>query len=497
MTAPQYDADATLPPGVLRVGDLGSAMQGLNGTKVTETTKGRMVGNFLATPGGFAGGPIDFLVGLLGQFLGNIADDANDITLEGPQDLPDLIHDFFADLPLVGIIIDIFDAMLGTYDGDDPVLNGIQNLFALIRRFLELITNPVGALTDVAPTVVTQFFSNLQKYMQGITVTSDPAEFFTGLGNVAQNLIDKIAQGLGSSGAGHSVDDVRSLLSLTAGRLDEVEAAITNLNDVAAATSVTPAYVADLEDMATALRSQLAWPSVASGAAATTGGASGNTAAYTGSTLSGHVHGLNSHTHSVPAHSHTVSVVMPTYTPDRVFGSSTAYVDFTPCWADRRGNATTVSWVVGADTSIFSIDAYYMGLMIYNPDNGNLEKVWDSGDIKNGVANTTTLQEVILDMALVDQTYTPGQLLFLAHQQIAPGLVQAARSFACVPQAGIGRPSSWTDSHGVVHERLLDAASYRSPSRLGSIPASISFSSLTRVNTRIPWGALGVNTEAV
>lgn len=390
---------------------------------------------------------------------------------------------------------DLRAAFEGTYTGSDPVLSAIQtfiggkwsglgNAQTMLQQIADILNGLIVTPINSAVQGVKDWFAGLVGWQSTTTSNvADATSSASAANTKSQNLIDALIAGLGGSGTGHTVA--------------EVQAAIANLNNVPAASSVTPAYAADLEDMATALRSQLAWPSVASGAAATTGRASGDTDAYTGSTLSGHVHGLNSHTHSVPAHSHTVSVVMPTYTPDRVFGSSTAYVDFTPCWVDRRGEATTVSWVVGADTSIFSIDAYYMGLMIYNPDNGNLEKVWDSGDIKNGVANTTTLQEVILDMALVGQEYTPGQLLFLAHQQIAPGLVQAARSFACVPQAGIGRPSSWTDSHGVVHERLLDAASYRSPSRLGSIPASISFSSLTRVNTRIPWGALGVNTEAV
>lgn len=449
------------------MGDLGSAMQGLNGAKVTETAKGRMVGNFLATPGGFAGGPIDFLVGLLGQFLGNIADDANDITLEGPQDLPDLIHDFFADLPLVGIIVDIFDAMLGTYDGDDPVLNGIQNLFALIRRFLELITNPVGALTDVAPTVVTQFFSNLQKYMQGITVTADPAGFFTGLGNVAQNLIDKLVQGLGGTGSGHSVDDVHDLLASTTGRLDDVEEAITRLEDVSAFAPVTPSYVSDVQDMASCSRNACKTISI---------GSAGSMS-------------CSDSAHSHAAHSHSATWVPATYSPERYANISGIYqspVDYVPIVVDRKGVVDKLRWKTGADDSIFGIDAYYMALCVYNKATGAIEKVWDSGNIKDTTANVSgSSREVELAMG-IDQECTPGQLLFVAHQQIAPGAFQSTRSIGCEPLSGDGRPSSLAP---------LDGAMLRTPGRYGSIPSTIQASTLTRLNSQQLWAAVSVDTS--
>ena len=177
---------------------------------------------------------------------------------------------------------------------------------------------------------------------------------------------------------------------------------------------------------------------------------------------------------------------MPTYKPDSTFtiGTATSYVDYTPIVVDRAGTVEKLRWIVGADASIFSINAYYMALCVYNPATGNVEKVWDSGDIKSGVADTSTLQEVEIDMG-IDQECAPGQILFVAHMQLAPGALQSSRSFAAVPQAGIARPSTL----------LLDASSYRSPSRQTSIPSSISFASLTRVNSRIPWAAVSVDTE--
>lgn len=270
--------------------------------------------------------------------------------------------------------------------------------------------------------------------------------------------------------------------------LDDVDESIANLESVASASSTTPAYVADSQDMATAPRVNLAVPvvTVGQGGAGQTGTNNTATAAYTGSTLSGHTHLMNNHAHSTPDHTHGASVswVMPTYTPDRIFGSSTAYVDYTPIVVDRAGKVKKLRWIVGADTAIFQVDAYYMALCVFNPSNGNIEKVWDSGNIKDGASNTSTLQEVELDMG-INQQCTPGQALFIAHQQIAPGALQGARSFAAAPQAGIGRPSSL----------LFDACTYRSPTRLGSIPSSISQSSLTRINTRIPWAAISVDTS--
>lgn len=267
-------------------------------------------------------------------------------------------------------------------------------------------------------------------------------------------------------------------------------AAIANLEEVGAASSTTPAYVADIQDMATVPRSQLVSMSVAASGSLTTGSAgNGSTSSVTVSTLgSSHSHTGPAHTHPIVSHSHDTSIVMPKYKPDNyanILGQYVSKVDYTPIVVDRAGVVKKLRWIVGNDDSIFSINAYYMALCVYNPSNGNIEKVWDSGDIKSGAANTTNLQETEIDMG-IDQHCTPGQILFVAHQQIAGDiLMSTTRSFAAVPQAGIGRPSTL----------LLDACSYQTSSRVGSIPSSVALSSLTRINTRIPWAAVSVDTS--
>ncbi|AOE44944.1 minor tail protein [Gordonia phage Twister6] len=232
-------------------------------------------------------------------------------------------------------------------------------------------------------------------------------------------------------------------------RLGEVEEAIADLDDIAPATPVTPQYAADINDMPTCSRDDL-------------------TEYYlSGSSSNGYTLGFRA----------------AKYTPSKVTFNSVAPVDYTPIIVDRQGRPRKLRWRVGNDTSVFGIDAYYMALCVYNPATLAVEKVWDSGNIKDGVANTSSLQEVGVDMN-INQFVTPGQILFAAHQQIAPGLAQSARSFACKPQpGGAARPG-----------QLLDAWYFRTPGNHGSIPSSVAFSSLERRNDCIPWAAVSVDT---
>ncbi|WP_454174984.1 hypothetical protein [Gordonia sputi] len=280
------------------------------------------------------------------------------------------------------------------------------------------------------------------------------------------------------SGFNDLLSQLGALIDGHTSQLADVEAAIANLEEVGAASSTTPAYVADIQDMATIPRSQLTTFAISGSVNSTLIG--GHTHSISSGATSTGITMIGSHTHG---DNFGVSVQLPVYTPDRLNLSSTSYVDFTPIVVDRAGVVKKLRWIVGADTAIFGIDAYYVALCIYNPSTGAVEKVWDSGNIKDGVANTTNLQEVELDMG-IDQHCTPGQVLFFAHQQIAPGVLQGTRSFAAVPQAGISRPPTL----------LLDACTYRSKTRLGSIPSSIARSDLTRINSRIPWAAVSVDT---
>lgn len=274
-----------------------------------------------------------------------------------------------------------------------------------------------------------------------------------------------VAVGLGAVDDGDDFDPWAWLSDYSGGIADSITAhteAIANLELVSAAVTTTPAYVSDIEDMATVPR--FAVSSTAFGGSRpkfidilTTPDVGGG-----GGAISVH--------YRVPA----------TIRPDVVVGSSQGHIYYTPIVVDRNGTVGKMRWIVGADTSIFSIDYYEMALCVYNPANGNLEKVWGSGNIKDAEASTTTIGEVVIDMG-ISQTCQPGQILFAAHQQTAPGVLQTARRLAVAPSVDTARADT-----------LLDACCYVAVSHSQGIPSSISFASLTGENRFIPWTSVSV-----
>ena len=241
--------------------------------------------------------------------------------------------------------------------------------------------------------------------------------------------------------------------------------AIANLEEIAAATNVTAAWVSDLEDMATIPR-----------ALVKTYALTGNSSAPKFRDVLDYDSVSSSGTSEYRLH----RGVCPTIRPEKVGLVSQGHIYYTPIIVDRSGTVDKMRWIVGADTSLFSINYYEMALCVYNPDTGNVEKVWGSGDIKDGAADTTTLAEVYVSMG-ISQTCTPGQVLFVAHQQTAPSLLQVTRRFAAVDQLNKARTVP-----------LLDAACYVAEDHSQGIPSSISFASLTRENRFLPYAAVSV-----
>ncbi|MGZ9830158.1 hypothetical protein ACXYTP_24920, partial [Tsukamurella ocularis] len=58
---------------------------------------------------------------------------ADPADINGPEDLPELLLSFIENLPVVGEFVGLLEAILGTYDGDDPTLLQIQALFGFLR----------------------------------------------------------------------------------------------------------------------------------------------------------------------------------------------------------------------------------------------------------------------------------------------------------------------------------------------------------------------------
>lgn len=270
-----------------------------------------------------------------------------------------------------------------------------------------------------------------------------------------------------------NLDDLFLNLLAIPQQLTEHTEAIANLADIAAAGQATAAYVGDLTDMVTVMRALMVYPVYTSGSA--------------GAGTAAHTHPMNL-TYACPAGK-------PGYA-NGVGAPSLGDIWFTPVVADRESYVTKLRWVGGADPSIFGMQWYEIALMAYDPTSGNLVKVWTSGDIKDTTAAASTLQELEVDMTAaapgtggtgpISQQVSPSQILFIAIQQVAPGFGQSARSVGYVPQANIGRPSSL----------ILDASVYIAPLYTQGIPSSIAFSSLTKNNTFIPWGAVATSVEA-
>lgn len=253
---------------------------------------------------------------------------------------------------------------------------------------------------------------------------------------------------------------ITALTTGVAHPITEHTEAIATLNTIATAMDTTAAYVGDLQDMVTAQRSQLR---------SLAGSAARSVNIVTGFVIIG---------------GGTLQEKCPVYYPDVTPLVSTGAIYYTPIVVDRVGDAGKIRWIVGADTSVFSIDYYEIALCAYDPPTGDIVKVWGSGDITSAEADSPTLTEVEIDMGLTGQHVTPGQILFVAHQQVAPGLLQAPRAFAAVPQGDIARPGSM----------LLDASCYVAPAYSQGIPSSISLASLDRENRFIPWAAVTVDS---
>ena len=237
--------------------------------------------------------------------------------------------------------------------------------------------------------------------------------------------------------------------------------AIATLEEIAALNS-SPAYLADIQDMATCPRRDCAVYGE-------------ELSAYT-DILAGIQCPISTHYHYL-----NTSVIRP----EVVVGSSQGTIYYTPVIVDRIGSLKGIRWMVGPDY-LFSINYYEMALCALDISSGDVVKLWGSGNIKDGLpASSGDLNEAYIEFDFdPPQITTPGQVLFVAHQQTAPGGLQQPRRLAAAMAPNAGRP-----------DQILDAATYLAEDYSQGIPSSISFASLTRENRFIPWGAVRVDTS--
>lgn len=153
MTTPNLPFGSTtqadLAQGVVMPSGLGSAWQDQSKAKYLSLASGRFPAPVRGTSAGspaVSAGPLGFVVDLVAQFMSTVGH-ADPASIKRPEDLYDLVEDFVSDLPLVGELIDLKDAMLGEYTGDDPIFLFIQDLFAPLRKLLQLASGQSGIPT--------------------------------------------------------------------------------------------------------------------------------------------------------------------------------------------------------------------------------------------------------------------------------------------------------------------------------------------------------------
>ncbi len=253
--------------------------------------------------------------------------------------------------------------------------------------------------------------------------------------------------------------------------LTEHTEAIATLSDIASSPT-TNAWVGDRWDMVTAPRQSVVCIGISGNKSQNVIGTISTTSG-SGSGISGRQLKLN---------------CTPVFTPGYTNGlgaPTRGDIVYAPIVVDREAWVDKLRWICGTDNSILGTNYYEMALCGYNPNNGNIEKLWGSGDIKDAEANTSTLGEVAKPMGL-HQKCVPGQILFVAHQQTAPGIGQSARSFAAVPAGGTARPLDLAP---------LDAYCLVADNYTQGIPSSISAASLARESRFIPWMAISTTVQ--
>lgn len=306
-------------------------------------------------------------------------------------------------------------------------------------------------------------------------VTGIPDSDNNDAGTLIRGFIDGISSALtGTSNPNPGNSFLTNIWSLLGGLRTQTAdnaAAIQQLENLLQSAAPTPAWVSNLTDMASVPRALLIpIPGTTTGSVTVSG--------TTGS--GGSSGGSHTHSFSNGAHSHSLTRSMPSFKPvaNNVVGNSTGTIYFTPIVADRTGQIDKLRFITGPDSFTYSIDEYWLALFGYNPMNQNIEKLWQSSNLKNAIGDDRA--EIEVDMGL-SATVQPAQVLFVAHMQRQPAIGGSTRNVAAVLQSGVSRPPSV----------LLRASNYQLSGQTG-IASSYALSSLSMNNDYIPWYAISV-----
>lgn len=132
-----------LPTGALTVSTLGQQLQDQSAAAHRSRAGARFPEALLL---GSTGGnvmsdasPFGVIVKIWSEVNSRIAT-ADPADIQGPADLPGLFTDFVESLPVIGQFVQLLEAISGTYDGEDEVLQAIQEINQPLRKILQLLT---------------------------------------------------------------------------------------------------------------------------------------------------------------------------------------------------------------------------------------------------------------------------------------------------------------------------------------------------------------------
>ncbi|OBK04018.1 hypothetical protein A5637_13120 [Mycolicibacterium fortuitum] len=156
-----------LPAGGMTLDTLQSMLQDMTPPAMRGRAAQRIPGTYDGSTGGNPLNdltPFGILTTLFAGFNSHVAN-ADPADIQGPDDLPGLLLDFIESLPVVGQLVGLLEAILGTYDGDDQILLDIQKFFGLFRDLFGLLDgldlDDLPTVEEVWQTVVTNFIQPL------------------------------------------------------------------------------------------------------------------------------------------------------------------------------------------------------------------------------------------------------------------------------------------------------------------------------------------------
>lgn len=351
-----------------------------------------------------------------------------------------------------------FGNQLKTILSGGSVSSPLPNLAGAVVGSLQTMLTQIGDLfAGAAVTPINGIVQGIKDWISSLTGWKSDAA------SKSDNIIDAILKG--ASGDAVGSNPLTSLFNAVFGvksTADTAQAGVVDLREQLQAVSVTQQWVSlSTNDIAS-------FPRVLLGLGVS-GGTSGSAGAMSCADAA--------HSHTAHSHSFNPGNEMPTLSPSK------GVIGFVPLVVDRYCRPRYLKLITGSSGwSLFSIDYWYVGLYKYNPNDGNLYKIYDGGDQKGAI--TTAAKLHAFDMGTTLANLTPGEILFAAQLQNANALT-STRPIAGLWQPGLVDPSS----------ELLAAPFYQLSGQ-SNLPTSVALSGLSANNGALPWMGVGTMLAA-